>query len=112
MQLEIFWKHYAPPLLLNKMTSQHHESSRRLHHGVLNYLDCHDPDDVFGEFRMPPSAEATVCFIQPSDDYIPPLQPILPPRVLIANPVCQSVTPRPHHILTWPRKRNILSRVS
>ncbi|EUB61449.1 Protein FAM13A [Echinococcus granulosus] len=90
---------------------QHHDSSCRLYHGVLNYLDYLSADAAFGEFRVLPSAEAIVCSIHPSDDYIPPLQPILPPRILIANPVCQSITPRPRHILTWPRKRNILSRL-
>ncbi|VDM31855.1 unnamed protein product [Hydatigera taeniaeformis] len=90
---------------------QHNELTSRLHHGVLNYLDFDGVEDALGEFRTPPSAEANVCFIHPSDVYIPPLQPLLPPRVLIANPVCQSVTPQPRHILTWPRKRNILSRL-
>ncbi|KAL5108354.1 Protein FAM13A [Taenia crassiceps] len=102
-------KHRSPHAFSSP--KQHHESRFRLHHAVLNYLDYHGADDAFGQFRIPPFAEATVSFIHPSDDCVPPIQPVSPPRILIANPVCQSVTPRPRHILTWPRKRNILSRL-
>ncbi|KAL5108407.1 Protein FAM13A [Taenia crassiceps] len=76
-----------------------------------------EPNIVLLMLFHPPSSTMNrdfafiTLFIHPSDDCVPPIQPVSPPRILIANPVCQSVTPRPRHILTWPRKRNILSRL-
>lgn len=90
-----------------------------MHHGVVNFL-VHGADDaILSENNtisphIGASTEvAVVTVVSPSQDQHSSSAVISnsAPRILIGNPVCQCITPRPHRISTWPRKRNILSLV-
>ncbi|VDL59577.1 unnamed protein product [Hymenolepis diminuta] len=92
--------------------------NRRLRYGVVNCLEQRLDDATFSEINRSSPLQtnnytevAIVTVVSPSEDhhFNSALVSDSGPRILIGNPVCQSVTPKPQHISTWPRKRNILN---
>ncbi|VDD76350.1 unnamed protein product [Mesocestoides corti] len=82
-------------------------------HEVLNYAD--EPIDVVppcsDRAHVPSPVEACATVVVGTRfDVLDRTTQAAPPKVLIAIPVCSDM-PKPSHVFTWPRKRNILSKL-